>query len=114
MSSSFSPIPDFAAWIIQKLCKEELIEEILGDLEQYYHESKEQVGWKVKFFFWFQVLNFLRPFALRSFQGHKYLTHMYLVKNYYKTSLRSMLRNPLTSFINVFGIAIANGICICV
>ena len=37
---------------------------------------------------------------------------MYLLQNYYKTSLRSMMRNPLTSFINVVGLAIAIGVCI--
>lgn len=35
-----------------------------------------------------------------------------LFKNYYKTSLRSMMRNPLSSFINVVGLAAAIGICI--
>ncbi len=32
-----------------------------------------------------------------------------MLKNYYRTSLRTMLRNPLTTFINVFGLAVAIG-----
>ncbi len=35
-----------------------------------------------------------------------------LFKNYYKTTLRSMMRNPLSSFINVVGLAAAIGICL--
>lgn len=35
-----------------------------------------------------------------------------LFKNYYKTTWRSMLRNPMSSFINVIGLAAAIGICI--
>ncbi len=32
-----------------------------------------------------------------------------MFKNYFKTSLRSMIRNPLSSFINIFGLSVAIG-----
>jgi putative ABC transport system permease protein len=35
-----------------------------------------------------------------------------MLKNYFKISLRSLMKNPLNSFINVFGLAAAIGICI--
>lgn len=34
-----------------------------------------------------------------------------MLKNYLKTSLRNILKNPLSSFINVFGLAVAIGTC---
>ena len=34
-----------------------------------------------------------------------------MLKNYFKTTLRSMMKNPLSSFINVFGLAVAIGAC---
>ena len=34
-----------------------------------------------------------------------------MLNNYYKTTLRSMMKNPLSSFINVFGLAVAIGAC---
>lgn len=34
-----------------------------------------------------------------------------MLKNYLKTSLRNILKNPLSSFINVFGLALAIGTC---
>ena len=34
-----------------------------------------------------------------------------MLKNYLKTSLRTILKNPLSSFINVFGLALAIGTC---
>lgn len=37
-----------------------------------------------------------------------------LLKNYFKTSSRTLLKNPLTSFINIFGLAVAIGICLVV
>lgn len=37
-----------------------------------------------------------------------------MLNNYFKTSLRSMMKNPTSSFINVFGLAVAIGICLVV
>jgi putative ABC transport system permease protein len=37
-----------------------------------------------------------------------------MVRNYYRTSIRTMMRNPLASFINVFGLAVAIGACLVV
>lgn len=37
-----------------------------------------------------------------------------MLKNYYRTSIRTMLRNPLSSFINVIGLAVAIGACMVV
>lgn len=34
-----------------------------------------------------------------------------MLNNYFKTTLRSMMKNPLSSFINVFGLAVAIGVC---
>lgn len=34
-----------------------------------------------------------------------------MLKNYLKTSLRNIFKNPLSSFINVFGLAVAIGTC---
>ncbi len=37
-----------------------------------------------------------------------------MVRNYYRTSVRTMMRNPMASFINVFGLAVAIGACMVV
>ncbi|MEM9341157.1 MAG: ABC transporter permease, partial [Bacteroidota bacterium] len=37
-----------------------------------------------------------------------------MLNNYFKTSLRSMMKTPLSSFINVFGLAVAIGACMVV
>lgn len=35
-----------------------------------------------------------------------------MFKNYFKISMRSLMKNPLSSFINIFGLSLAIGICI--
>ena len=37
-----------------------------------------------------------------------------MLRNYLKISYRSLFKNPLTSFINVFGLSVALGICLVV
>ena len=34
-----------------------------------------------------------------------------MLNNYFKTTLRSMRKNPLSTFINIFGLAVAIGAC---
>lgn len=48
----------------------------------------------------------LRPWSLRSFISRA------ILKNYYKTSVRSLARNPLSSLVNILGLSAAVGICI--
>ncbi len=91
--------------------KDELLEEILGDLEEYRDQIQGLPSWKRSAFYWFQFINFFRPFAIKIMKN-RITTQLHLYKNYYKTSLRSMMRNPLSTFINVFGLAVALGVCI--
>ena len=37
-----------------------------------------------------------------------------LLRSYFKTSIRNLVKNPLSSFINIFGLAVAIGICLVV
>ncbi len=94
------------------VCKRDLIEEILGDLHQYYEESAEKPIWKRKIHFWFHVLNFLRPFALKNLGGDYRLNQFGLLINYVKISWRNLIKNPLSSFINIIGLSFAIGICL--
>lgn len=43
-------------------------------------------------------------------QTLKNLIHVRLLNNYFKTSLRTLVKNPVTSFINIFGLALTIGI----
>lgn len=101
-------VEKFLSW----LCKPEVIEETLGDLEEYYAEIIEKPRWQRTVLYWFQVMHFLRPFALKKIGSYQLSNHPPMLRNYYKTSSRNLLRNPLSSFINIFGLSMAIGVCI--
>ncbi len=61
-----------------------------------------------------ETLKLLRPILLKNMEGTTTLNQYGMFKNYFKTSVRSLLKTPLTSFINVVGLSIAIGICMLV
>jgi putative ABC transport system permease protein len=84
--------------------KDDLLDEILGDLSEYYLELADKPKWKRKLFYWFHVLHFLRPWALkRIVRTNSNYTTMF--KHYFKISWRNLLRNKGYSLINIGGLA---------
>ncbi|MEM0992245.1 MAG: permease prefix domain 2-containing transporter, partial [Bacteroidota bacterium] len=68
MKSNRTP-PKYAKKLIQVLLKEALTEEILGDLEeQFQRKLKSKTLARAKMDYWYQTINYLRPFALKNIQ----------------------------------------------
>lgn len=96
--------PKWADRFLGWFCREELLEEVRGDLHEFYGiEREEKSAFKAKISYWFHVLHFLRPFALKTKTHNTNNIAMY--KSYIKTGLRNLKRQRLASFINVFGLA---------
>lgn len=101
-------LPDrILSWFV----KQDLLEEISGDLYEYYMELGRVPAWKRKLFYWFHLVNFLRPFALKKLEGGYQLNNYGMFKNYFKVGLRNILKYKMFSFINVFGLAVAMSVC---
>ena len=92
--------------------KKELAEEVQGDLdEMFYYRLERSTPYKAKINYWFQVFNYLRPFAIRNFQPlHPINFAMY--RHYFKISLRQFARNKVYLLVNTLGLGIALACCI--
>ncbi len=114
---SKSDIPSNFYKLFKSFCKSEFFEELQGDLEEAFDENVVIHGVpKAKNIYRKEVIKMLRPSVIRKINS-KYLpkqNHFPMFKNYFKTSYRSLMRNPLSSFINVFGLSVAIGICLVV
>ncbi len=85
--------------------KEELAEEVLGDLdEKFYTTLNKNNLSKAKRNYWFQVINYMRPFAFK-FLRSKLFNNTAMVKHNFKVSYRQLLRNKVYSVINIGGLA---------
>jgi len=101
--------------LLRFFVKKDYLEEIEGDMEEIFQEQVQQHSLKKarRMYAW-EIVKLLRPILLKRL-NHIPMLHQYtLFRNYSKTSVRSLLKNPLSSFINVFGLSFAIGICILV
>src|SRR5882762_4302741 len=104
------------AWPLKLLrffVKKEYLEEIEGDMEELFRDHVERVSLKsAKQMYTRETLRLLRPILIKNLEGVEKLNQFGMFKNYMKISLRGLLKNPVNSFINVFGLAVAIGICV--
>jgi putative ABC transport system permease protein len=105
--------PRWPLKILRLFVKAEFLEEIEGDMEEIFRENVEQLSLRSarRLYAW-EMLKLFRPILIRNLEGFRTLNQLPMFKNYFKVSLRGLVKNPLNSFINVFGLAIAIGICI--
>lgn len=106
------------AWplkVLRFLIKREYLEEIEGDMEELFYDDVQQRSLrKAKRKYAWEMIRLIRPALLKNFKGSVTINQYPMFKNYFKTSVRSLLKNPLSSFINVFGLSVAIGICLLV
>jgi putative ABC transport system permease protein len=102
--------PSLAQKLLEWLIKDELAEEVLGDLdEKYYYSIKNKSTTRAKLNYWYQVFNYLRPFALKNYRSNSKSTTMY--KHNLKIAYRHLLKNRGYSFINIFSLTVGIAAC---
>lgn len=88
--------------LIRWFCKEELAEEIEGNLIEYHErDSRSTVRFKA-FRYWFQLFNYLRPSTLKKLHFSKY-NNMFNFNPLF--TIRSLFKQGASSVINVLGFA---------
>lgn len=104
--------PKLAERILEKLLRDDLAEEVLGDLEEkFYSTSEKKSHFKAKLNYWYQTLNYLRPFAIKK-SKYNHFNQVAMIKNYSKIAWRSLLKNKVYSTIKIGGFAIGIAACI--
>jgi putative ABC transport system permease protein len=59
--------PHLAQRLLLRFLREDLAEEVQGDLdEKFYATVKKKSLLRAKLNYWYQVMNYLRPFAIRK------------------------------------------------
>ena len=101
------PIPPrFAERFLQWFIREELAEEVLGDLEEKFQMVLETKSlFRARVNYCYQVLNYLRPFAIRSFKQTQIIP-IAMYQHYAKISWRNLLRDKVYALLNISGLAV--------
>lgn len=98
----------FLLWFL----KDDLAEEVQGDLEEKFEWMVEKTTpFKAKLNYWYQVFNYLRPFAIRK---TNVLNSIYptMIRHNFKIGWRILLKNKGYSLINIGGLALGMAVAI--
>ncbi|MEM6642648.1 MAG: FtsX-like permease family protein [Bacteroidota bacterium] len=97
--------PKLAEWLLEFFLKSELAEEVLGDLkEKFSRKLKDKSLYRARLNYWYQVLNYARPFALKRSIFQLILFPMF--KHNFLISYRVLIKNKLFSIINIAGLSL--------
>ncbi len=89
----------FLSWFL----KDELLEEVEGDLFEHYQVLREDMSKRRAFWaYWFHVLHFLRPFAIKKFGQNS--NHIFMFNTYFKFASRSIWKERGYSLMNILGL----------
>ncbi len=103
--------PVLAQKLLGWFLKDELAEEVSGDLQEKFDVVKiQRSGFRAKINYWYQVLSYLRPFAIRS--SSKNSNSIIMFRHYFKISYRSLLKQKGLSSIKIGGLSLGITGCI--
>ena len=103
MSQPFRP-PLWPEKILSKFCRQDIADEIIGDLHEAFIWRAETEGLrKARAKYFLETLSSLKPSNLKSF--HHLSLNTMIFRNYLKIAFRILLTRKSFSFINIFGLA---------
>jgi putative ABC transport system permease protein len=111
-SRSIAP-PRWPLRLLRFFVKERYLEEIEGDMEELFYDNVDRLSVrKARRIYTWEMIKLLRPILVKNLEVLERINQYAMLKNYFKVSLRGLMKNPLNSFINVFGLSAAIGICV--
>jgi len=100
--------PRWAQRFLSMYCRPELLEDLEGDLNEYFERNIKAKGpAKARLNYIIDVFKFLRSYTVRKPDFLNLLIQRNMIGSYIKISGRSILRNKLFSFINIAGLAVS-------
>lgn len=100
--------PRWAQRLLRWYCRPDLLEDLQGDLNEYFERNlNTKSARKARLIYCLDVLKFFRFYTVRKPDFINLFIHWIMIGSYLKTSRRSLVRNKLFSFINIFGLAVS-------
>jgi ABC-type antimicrobial peptide transport system permease subunit len=100
--------PRWATRFLHWYCRPRLLEDLEGDLNEYFDRNTARKGIKqAQLIYVLDVIKFIRPYTIREIEFINFFINWIMIRSYVKTSGRSLMRNKLFSSINIVGLAIS-------
>ena len=99
--------PSWATRFLHWFCKNDLIEEIEGDILEEFNEKIDfNSKYKADWFYIISVFSFFRPFAIKNF-NRSTQNDIMMFYNYFKVAFRSLKKDKINTLISTFGLFLA-------
>ncbi|HWA33277.1 MAG TPA: ABC transporter permease [Cyclobacteriaceae bacterium] len=107
--------PKWAKWLLEFYCRPEIVEDLEGDLNEYFQRNLATKGrFRAKLIYCIDVIKFFRPYTLRKPRYINLFIQWTMIKNYFSVALRHIRHNPLYTFINMLSLAIGLASCLAI
>jgi putative ABC transport system permease protein len=115
MNSQQQQPPRWATRFLHAYCRAELVEDLEGDLREYFDRNVKSRGLRrARWIYFIDVVKFCRPYTLRRPDLVNLFIQWIMLNSYAKTSARNVVRNKLFSGINIFGLAVSMSVALLV
>ena len=113
MNNNNQDPPKWALRFLRFYCKPRVHEIIEGDVYELFYKRLETEGLrKARRHFGWDVLRFFRLRYIKGFEDINSLNNIAMFKNYFKVSIRSLLKHKFYSFINIIGLSLGLAACL--
>ncbi|MEO9801688.1 MAG: FtsX-like permease family protein [Reichenbachiella sp.] len=103
-----------ASKLLRLMLKKDLFEEVSGDLyEQFIFTLEANNSKKAKLNYWYQVLHYMRPFALRKSKS-KHSNHTIMLRSYLLIAFRNLTKHRFHNSLNILSLAIGFSACLAI
>jgi putative ABC transport system permease protein len=100
--------PSWAQRFVEWYCKPGLVEDLMGDLNEYFERNVRSIGpRRAKLIYIIDAFKFFRSYTVRTPKFVNLFINWIMIGSYIKTSARNLMCNKLFSFINIVGLAIS-------
>ena len=112
MDSQMKRPPYLALRLFRWYCRPDRVEELEGDLEEFFFNRLEagEKPWKARLFFWWNVLRCYRSYSTSKTQNSNIMYSLF--KSYFKLAIRHSWKNKWSVLINVVGLGVTLSMCI--
>lgn len=100
--------PKWADKFLEWYCSQDYIDEVQGDLYEWFQLRVERQGLtKARIFYLLDVIRFIRSYRLKSTEElSQNSNNIDMLRNYFMTSWRSLVKEKLFTFINLAGLVV--------
>ena len=106
-------IPAFYAKLFKWFCRENLYEELQGDLEETFYKNIKTHGAKyARRKYAYEILKLMRPSVMRNLNAVNKTNHSAMIKSNFRIGWRHLVKNKVYSFLNIGGLGVGMAVTI--